>query len=99
MAEIDNLLERSALNFRDQREVLADIPKKRKESAMQDLLLVGVERLGIVAGRRPSREPHRPPMPGVHMRRECPPRFSWRVGDSRICGRPASPRGSSRRSC
>jgi hypothetical protein len=35
MAEIDNLLERSALNFRDQREVLADIPKKRKESAMQ----------------------------------------------------------------
>ncbi len=35
MAEIDNLLERSALNFRDQREVLGDIPKKRKESAMQ----------------------------------------------------------------
>ncbi len=35
MAEIDNLLERSALNFRDQKEVLADIPKKKKESAMQ----------------------------------------------------------------
>ena len=35
MAEIDDLLTRSALNFRDQKEVLADIPKKRPESSLQ----------------------------------------------------------------
>ena len=35
MPEIDNLLERSALNFRDQRELLADIPPKRKERSLQ----------------------------------------------------------------
>lgn len=35
MAEIDNLIERSALNFRDQREVLKDIPRKREENALQ----------------------------------------------------------------
>jgi glycine/D-amino acid oxidase-like deaminating enzyme len=35
MAEIDNLLQRSALNFRDQREVLSDIPRRKQESAMQ----------------------------------------------------------------
>jgi len=38
MAEIDNLLERSALNFRDQREVLADIPKKRKRARCRSTL-------------------------------------------------------------
>ena len=35
MAEVDNLIERSALNFRDQREVLADIPRKKPESSLQ----------------------------------------------------------------
>jgi Tryptophan halogenase len=35
MAEIDNLLQRSALNFRDQKEVLKDIPRKKEENAMQ----------------------------------------------------------------
>ena len=35
MEEVDNLIERSALNFRDQKEVLGAIPPKRRESAMQ----------------------------------------------------------------
>ena len=35
MAEIDNLLARSALNFRKQKDVLADIPKKPREEALQ----------------------------------------------------------------
>ena len=35
MAEIDNLLQRSALNFRKHREVLAEIPQKSKEEALQ----------------------------------------------------------------
>jgi tryptophan 6-halogenase len=35
MAEIDNLIERSALNFRDQREVLASIPPKPREKSLQ----------------------------------------------------------------
>ena len=35
MEEIDNLLERSALNFRAQREVLRDIPRKKQENSMQ----------------------------------------------------------------
>ena len=35
LAEIDNLLQRSALNFRDQREVLRDIPKKVDEKSLQ----------------------------------------------------------------
>jgi 2-polyprenyl-6-methoxyphenol hydroxylase-like FAD-dependent oxidoreductase len=35
MPEIDNLIERSALNFRDQRELLAAIPPKRKERSLQ----------------------------------------------------------------
>ena len=35
MAEIDNLLERSGMNFRDQREVLREIPKKVEEKALQ----------------------------------------------------------------
>ncbi|HZZ93559.1 MAG TPA: tryptophan halogenase family protein [Usitatibacter sp.] len=35
MAEIDNLLERSAANFRDHREVLADIPAKSREPSLQ----------------------------------------------------------------
>lgn len=35
MAEIDNLLTRSALNFRDHREVLADIPPRRDEESLQ----------------------------------------------------------------
>jgi hypothetical protein len=35
MPEIDNLLARSALNFRPQKDVLKDIPKKRQESALQ----------------------------------------------------------------
>jgi 2-polyprenyl-6-methoxyphenol hydroxylase-like FAD-dependent oxidoreductase len=35
MAEIDNLLARSALNFRKQKDLLADIPPKRREDALQ----------------------------------------------------------------
>jgi tryptophan 6-halogenase len=35
LAEIDNLLDRSARNFRDQKEVLGDIPKKVVEDALQ----------------------------------------------------------------
>ena len=35
MEEVDNLLERSALNFRDQREVLGAIPKKSEEKSLQ----------------------------------------------------------------
>jgi len=35
MAEIDNLLERSALNFRDQRECWPTSRRSGKESAMQ----------------------------------------------------------------
>ena len=35
LAEIDNLLERSALNFRDQREVLKDVPKKIDQKSLQ----------------------------------------------------------------
>ena len=35
MAEIDNLLTRSVMNFRDQREVLGDIPPKPKEESLQ----------------------------------------------------------------
>jgi tryptophan 6-halogenase len=35
MAEVDNLIERSALNFRDQRKVLADIPRKKAQSSLQ----------------------------------------------------------------
>ncbi len=35
MAEIDNLLERSARNFRDQREVLESIPPRRDEESLQ----------------------------------------------------------------
>jgi hypothetical protein len=35
MTEIDNLLARSALNFRKQKEVLARIPPKRREDALQ----------------------------------------------------------------
>jgi glycine/D-amino acid oxidase-like deaminating enzyme len=35
MPEIDDLLARSALNFRPQKDVLKDIPKKRQESALQ----------------------------------------------------------------
>ena len=35
MEEIDNLLERSAQNFRSQREVLVNIPKKVEERALQ----------------------------------------------------------------
>jgi len=35
MEEIDNLLTRSLANFRDQREVLADIPPKAKEPSLQ----------------------------------------------------------------
>jgi len=35
MAEIDNLLQRSALNFRKHREVLAEIPQNSKEEALQ----------------------------------------------------------------
>jgi tryptophan 6-halogenase len=35
MAEIDNLLQRSLLNFRDQRETLEDIPPKAKEESLQ----------------------------------------------------------------
>jgi 2-polyprenyl-6-methoxyphenol hydroxylase-like FAD-dependent oxidoreductase len=35
MAEIDNLLQRSALNFRKHRDVLAEIPPKKKEDALQ----------------------------------------------------------------
>ena len=35
MSEIDNLLHRSALNFRKQKELLADIPRKTAEEALQ----------------------------------------------------------------
>jgi hypothetical protein len=35
MAEIDNLLQRSVLNFRDQREVLENIPPKTRERSLQ----------------------------------------------------------------
>ena len=35
MAEIDNLLARSALNFRKQKDLLADIPPKSREEALQ----------------------------------------------------------------
>ena len=35
MTEIDNLLARSALNFRKQKDVLARIPPKRREDALQ----------------------------------------------------------------
>ena len=35
MTEIDNLLQRSALNFRKHRDVLADIPPKSREEALQ----------------------------------------------------------------
>ena len=35
LAEIDNLLQRSALNFRDQREVLKNIPEKINEKSLQ----------------------------------------------------------------
>lgn len=35
MAEIDNLLSRSLMNFREQREVLENIPPKAKEDALQ----------------------------------------------------------------
>ncbi len=35
MAEIDNLLTRSAANFRDQKDLLRDIPKKIEENALQ----------------------------------------------------------------
>jgi hypothetical protein len=35
LAEIDNLLERSALNFPDQRTLLGNIPVKRREKALQ----------------------------------------------------------------
>jgi len=35
MTEIDNLLARSALNFRKQKDVLAQIPPKRREDALQ----------------------------------------------------------------
>jgi hypothetical protein len=35
MAEIDNLIERSALNFRDQREVLERIPPRAREKSLQ----------------------------------------------------------------
>jgi hypothetical protein len=35
MTEIDNLLERSAMNFRKQKDVLAAIPPKREEEALQ----------------------------------------------------------------
>jgi hypothetical protein len=35
MDEIDNLLDRSAQNFRPQREMLANIPPKSRERALQ----------------------------------------------------------------
>jgi hypothetical protein len=35
MTEIDNLLQRSALNFRKQKDVLAEIPRKSREDALQ----------------------------------------------------------------
>jgi hypothetical protein len=35
MREVDQLLSTSALNFRDQRAVLADIPKRKREKALQ----------------------------------------------------------------
>ncbi len=35
MEEIDNLLQRSVQNFRTQKDVLANIPKKVEEKALQ----------------------------------------------------------------
>lgn len=35
MPEIENLLQRSAMNFRDQKEVLMDIPKKSDAKPLQ----------------------------------------------------------------
>ena len=35
MAEIDNLLTRSAVNFRDQRELLKAIPPRREDESLQ----------------------------------------------------------------
>jgi hypothetical protein len=35
IAEIDNLLERSAANYRDHREVLKDIPPRRRGQTLQ----------------------------------------------------------------
>ena len=35
MTDIDNLLERSAQNYRDHREVLADIPPRRRSDSLQ----------------------------------------------------------------
>jgi hypothetical protein len=35
MAEIDNLLQRSALNFRAQKDVLCDIPPRREDESLQ----------------------------------------------------------------
>jgi hypothetical protein len=35
IAEIDNLLERSAANYRDHREVLANIPPRRNGQTLQ----------------------------------------------------------------
>ena len=35
MAEIDNLIERSAANYRDHSEVLAHIPPRRKDDSLQ----------------------------------------------------------------
>ena len=35
MAEIDNLLTRSAVNFRDQRELLEAIPPRREDESLQ----------------------------------------------------------------
>jgi hypothetical protein len=35
VAEIDNLLERSAANYRDHREVLSNIPPRRKGQSLQ----------------------------------------------------------------
>jgi hypothetical protein len=35
IAEIDNLLERSAANYRDHREVLANIPPRRRGQTLQ----------------------------------------------------------------
>jgi hypothetical protein len=35
MEEVDNLLQRSAMNFGDQREVRLDIPKNQNENSVQ----------------------------------------------------------------
>jgi tryptophan 6-halogenase len=35
MTAIDNLLQRSALNFRKHREVLADIPRRSRDDSLQ----------------------------------------------------------------